>query len=72
MIQPAELCINAIKDFIKGKLKDFVGREQPPTDEEIESIIKEAMENLRKEDLTKWFRHCRDKLNVKPNYKSGN
>jgi len=71
MIQPAELFINAIKNFVKSKLRDFIEKKQLPTDEEAEDIIKQAMEDLRKEDLTRNFLHCRDKLNVKPNYKSG-
>lgn len=71
MIQPAELFINDIKSFIKSKLKEFIGREQSLTDEEVEDIIKQTMEDLQKKDLTKNFLHCRDKLNVKPNYKSG-
>jgi hypothetical protein len=37
----------------------------------MENIIDQAMEDLQKRDLTKNFLHCRDKLNVKPNYKSG-
>ncbi|CAI2162244.1 13530_t:CDS:2 [Funneliformis geosporum] len=71
MIQPAELFINAVKYFIKKKLKEFIGKKQLPTDEEVENIIKQAIEDLEKRDLTKTFLHCRDKLNVKPNYKSG-
>src|SRR5207248_6430811 len=71
MIQPAELFINDIKDFIKRKLKEFIKRKQPRTDEEVENIIKQAMEDLKKKNLTKNFLHCRDKLNVKPNYKNG-
>ena len=69
MLNPAEFCINDAKDFIKSRLKDFIGRGQLPSDEEIENIIKQAMEDLEKKDLTKKFLHCRDKLNVKPNYK---
>ena len=71
MIQPAELFINAIKNFVKSKLRNFIKEKQLPTDEEVEDIIKQAMEDLEKRDLTKSFLHCRDKLNVKPNYKSG-
>ena len=66
-----EIAINAIKNFIKKKLKEFIGRKEPPTDEEVEDIIDQAMEELKKKDLTKNFLHCRDKLNVRPNYKSG-
>jgi len=51
--------INDIKNFIKSKLKDFVGREQPLTDEEVENIIKQAMEDLEKKDLTKNFLHTK-------------
>lgn len=71
MIQPAELFINAIKNFIKSKLKEFIGKKESLTDKEVEDIIDQAMEDLQKRDLTKNFLHCRDKLNVKPNYKSG-
>jgi hypothetical protein len=71
MIQPAELFINDIKGSIKRKLKDFIGRKEPLTDEEVEDIIRQTMEDLRQGDLTKNFLHCRDKLNVKPNYQRG-
>jgi hypothetical protein len=63
MIQPAEFFINDIKAFIK--------KERPETDEEIENALKKVMGDLEKKDLTETFLHCRDKLNVKPNYKRG-
>ena len=44
MIQPAELCVHFIKNFLK--------RERPKNDEEIENIIKQAIKDLRQRDLT--------------------
>jgi transposase len=71
MLNPAEFFINDVKGFIKSKLKGFIGRGQLPTDEEVENIIEQAMKDLQEKDLTKNFLHCRDKLNVKPNYERG-
>lgn len=63
MINPAEFCIN----FIKG----FIRRKQPRTDEEVKTVVSEAMNVLQQKDLTEFFLHCRDILNVKLNHKSG-
>ncbi|CAG8808145.1 36917_t:CDS:2, partial [Racocetra persica] len=63
MLNPVEFFINNIKNYIK--------KERPRTEEEVEVIISKVMEKLQKEDLTKNFLHCRDKLNVKSNYKRG-
>ncbi|RHZ36469.1 transposase [endosymbiont GvMRE of Glomus versiforme] len=63
MINPAELFINNIKDYIK--------KERPRTEEKVKSVIKQAIKDLKQKNLTETFRHCRDKLNVKLNYKSG-
>ena len=41
----SQLFINNIKDSIKGKLKEFIGRKQPLTDEEGEDIIDKAIED---------------------------
>lgn len=50
-LNPAELCINFIR-------QNYTERKQPKTKEELEKVIKEAIENLQKQDLTKYFQHC--------------
>jgi len=63
MLNPAELFINNIKDLIK--------RQKPRTEKEVENIIEKATKDLQQKDLTGYFRHCRDILNVKIIYKKG-
>lgn len=60
-MNPAELCIN----FIKGRIRS----KQPRTEERLREVIKEAIDLLNEEDLTKWFRHCRDYFSLVKNGK---
>ena len=56
MINPAELCINFIKSYIRGK--------RFWNEEELIKTIKEAVDLLNQKDLTKWFLSCRNYFKI--------
>ncbi|CAG8635701.1 6561_t:CDS:2, partial [Scutellospora calospora] len=51
-LNPAELCINFIRNRIESN--------KPQTEEELKKVVEEAVDLLNKLDLTKSFQHCRD------------